>query len=149
VSQKLPFGPVAAVAVQIHQARVLLGVERDEVRAEEQLPARVGEREVHPLDLDALQQERLGTELRVGVFGARGSDDHLPEGLISLLELIEEIHNILFKIVVGMEMTTFAIESGYAEGILRGLRSSFLTEQQYMQVKNCTNLGELKSVRLS
>lgn len=47
-----------------------------------------------------------------------------------------------------MEMATFAVENGYAEGILRGLRSSFLTEQQYMQVKNCTNLGELKSVPL-
>lgn len=44
-----------------------------------------------------------------------------------------------------MEMATFAVENGYAEGILRGLRSSFLTEQQYMQAKNCGNLAELKS----
>ena len=45
-----------------------------------------------------------------------------------------------------MEMCTFAVENGYAEGILRGLRSSFLTEQQYMQVKNCGNISELRSV---
>ena len=44
-----------------------------------------------------------------------------------------------------MEMATFAVENGYAEGILRGLRSGFLTEPQYMQAKNCGNLGELKS----
>ena len=42
-------------------------------------------------------------------------------------------------------MCTFAVENGYAEGILRGLRSSFLTEQQYMQIKNCANIGELRS----
>lgn len=47
-----------------------------------------------------------------------------------------------------MEMCTFAVENGYAEGILRGLRSSFLTEQQYMQVKNCANIGQLRSVHL-
>ena len=48
-----------------------------------------------------------------------------------------------------MEMATFAVESGYAEGIIRGFRSSFFNEQQYTQIKNCTNLDELKSVPLS
>jgi len=45
-----------------------------------------------------------------------------------------------------MEMATFAIENGYAEGIIRGFRYSFFTEQQYNQIKNCSSLDELKSV---
>lgn len=45
-----------------------------------------------------------------------------------------------------MEMATFAIENGYAEGIIRGFRASFFTSSQYEQIKNCQNLEELKSV---
>lgn len=30
-----------------------------------------------------------------------------------------------------MELATFAIDDGFAEAILRGLRSSFLTENNY------------------
>ena len=30
-----------------------------------------------------------------------------------------------------MELATFAINDGFVEAILRGLRSSFLTESQY------------------
>lgn len=45
-----------------------------------------------------------------------------------------------------MELTYFAIDDGYAEGILRGLRSTFLTETQYNQMKNCQNLAELKTL---
>lgn len=47
-----------------------------------------------------------------------------------------------------MELTYFAIDDGYAEGILRGLRSTFLTETQYNQMKNCQNLAELKTVMI-
>lgn len=43
-------------------------------------------------------------------------------------------------------MATFAIENGYAEGIIRGFRASFFTQAQYEQIKNCQNLEELKSV---
>ena len=43
-------------------------------------------------------------------------------------------------------MTTFAIENAYAEAIIRGFRSSFFTDTQYTQIKNCTSLDELKSV---
>ena len=46
-------------------------------------------------------------------------------------------------------MSTFAIENGYAEGIVRGFRSSFFSEQQYTQIKNCSTLDELKSVLYS
>lgn len=46
-----------------------------------------------------------------------------------------------------MEMSLFSIENGYAEGIVRGFRSSFFNEQQYTQVKNCSTLDELKSVQ--
>lgn len=45
-----------------------------------------------------------------------------------------------------MELATFAINDGFSEAILRGLRSSFLTEGQYSQMKNCNNLSELKTV---
>jgi len=37
-------------------------------------------------------------------------------------------------------MANFAIENGYAEAIIRGFRSSFFTEQQYTQIKNCQTL---------
>ena len=47
-----------------------------------------------------------------------------------------------------MEMTTFAIENGYAEAIIRGFRASFFTENQYTQIKNCSSLDELKSVHI-
>lgn len=43
-------------------------------------------------------------------------------------------------------MATFAIENGYAEGIIRGFRASFFSDAQYTQIKNCSNLEELKSV---
>lgn len=46
-------------------------------------------------------------------------------------------------------MSTFAIENGYAEGIIRGFRASFFNEQQYTQIKNCSTLDELKSVHVT
>jgi len=42
-------------------------------------------------------------------------------------------------------MATFSIENGYAEGIIRGFRASFFSDAQYTQIKNCSNLEELKS----
>lgn len=48
-----------------------------------------------------------------------------------------------------MEMANFAIENGYAEAIIRGFRASFFTEQQYTQIKNCSSLDELRSVKFS
>lgn len=45
-----------------------------------------------------------------------------------------------------MELAIFAIDNGYAEGIIRGFRASFFSEAQYTQIKNCSNLEELKSV---
>lgn len=42
-------------------------------------------------------------------------------------------------------MSTFAIENGYAEGIIRGFRASFFGDAQYNQIRNCQNLEELKS----
>jgi len=48
-----------------------------------------------------------------------------------------------------MELTSFSIDDGYPEAIVRGLRSSFLNELQYNSMKNCQNLGELKTVSRS
>ena len=45
-----------------------------------------------------------------------------------------------------MEMSTFAVENGYAEAIIRGFRASFFNETQYTQIRNCSTLDELKSV---
>lgn len=42
-----------------------------------------------------------------------------------------------------MELTTFAINDGFAEAILRGYRSSFLTEQHYNQIKGLKSLQDL------
>ena len=36
-----------------------------------------------------------------------------------------------------MELCYFAIDDGFAEAVLRGLRSSFLSENQYNQMKTC------------
>lgn len=44
-----------------------------------------------------------------------------------------------------MDLSIFAIDDGYAEAIMRGLRASFLTEAQYNQMKNCASIIELKS----
>lgn len=45
-----------------------------------------------------------------------------------------------------MELITFAVDDGFAEAILRGLRSSFITLTQYTQMKTSNNLTDLKSV---
>ncbi len=39
----------------------------------------------------------------------------------------------------------FATNNGFCEAILRGLRSSFLGEVSYSQIKNCGSIAELKS----
>ena len=44
-----------------------------------------------------------------------------------------------------MDLATFAVNDGYAEAIIRGMRASFLSENHYNQIKNCTNIPELKS----
>lgn len=44
-----------------------------------------------------------------------------------------------------MDLTTFGINDGYSEAILRGLRSSFLSETTYNQLKNCSSFVELKA----
>ena len=47
-----------------------------------------------------------------------------------------------------MELITFAVDDGFAEAILRGLRSSFITLTQYTQMKTSNNLTDLKSVSI-
>jgi V-type H+-transporting ATPase subunit d len=44
-----------------------------------------------------------------------------------------------------MEMATFAFDSGFADAIVRGLRSGFLTQAHYSQIANLGSLAELKS----
>ena len=46
-----------------------------------------------------------------------------------------------------MEFTNFAIDNGFVESICRGLRSGFLTEEVYTQLRNCNNIGEFKMVK--
>jgi V-type H+-transporting ATPase subunit d len=45
-----------------------------------------------------------------------------------------------------MEMATFAFDNGFADAVLRGLRSSFLTQAHYAQISNLSSIAELKSV---
>lgn len=47
-----------------------------------------------------------------------------------------------------MDLVTFAVDDGFAEAILRGLRASFITQAQYTQMKTSNNLTDLKSVNL-
>lgn len=46
-----------------------------------------------------------------------------------------------------MEFTSFAIDDGFPESIVRGLRSGFLTEENYSLLKNSNNIGEFKMVK--
>ena len=47
-----------------------------------------------------------------------------------------------------MEFSYFAINDGFAEAICRGLRSGFLTEEDYTKLKNSNNLQDFKTVKL-
>ena len=48
--------------------------------------------------------------------------------------------------MLGLEMMTFSIDDGYAEAICRSLRKGFVRDEQYLQLKNCSNLQEYKLV---
>ena len=43
-------------------------------------------------------------------------------------------------------MSTFAIDDGFPEAMVRGFRSGFLTDENYNAIKTCNNLQELKIV---
>jgi V-type H+-transporting ATPase subunit d len=43
-------------------------------------------------------------------------------------------------------MMTFSIDDGYPEAICRSLRKGFVRDDQYLQLKNCSNLQEYKLV---
>lgn len=45
-----------------------------------------------------------------------------------------------------MELGLFPAENGYLESIMRGLRLSFLREENYVQMKALGNLNDLKQV---
>lgn len=45
-----------------------------------------------------------------------------------------------------MDLALFAVNDGYSEAIIRGLRSNFLNEATYNQMKNCSSIAELKSL---
>jgi V-type H+-transporting ATPase subunit d len=48
--------------------------------------------------------------------------------------------------MLGLEMTGFNIDDGFAESIIRSLRKGFLKEETYAQLKGCSNLNEFKLV---
>lgn len=48
--------------------------------------------------------------------------------------------------MIGLEMTCFNMDDGYPEAICRSLRKGFLLDEQYIQLKNCSNLNEFKLV---
>lgn len=43
-------------------------------------------------------------------------------------------------------MMTFSIDDGYAEAICRSLRKGFIRDEQYLQLKSCSNLQDYKMV---
>lgn len=45
-----------------------------------------------------------------------------------------------------MEMMSFNVDDGYPEAIVRSLRKGFLREENYTQLKSCSNLNEFKLV---
>jgi vacuolar-type H+-ATPase subunit C/Vma6 len=48
--------------------------------------------------------------------------------------------------MLGPEMAYFNVNDGYAEAIVRALRKGFLRDEQYNQLKACSNLNEFKLV---
>lgn len=48
--------------------------------------------------------------------------------------------------MLGMEMVSFNIDDGYPEAICRSLRKGFLKDENYLQLKGCSNLNEFKLV---
>ena len=48
--------------------------------------------------------------------------------------------------MLGLEMTSFGMDDGYVEAICRSLRKGFLRDDQYLQLKSCSNLQEFKLV---
>lgn len=48
--------------------------------------------------------------------------------------------------MLGLEMTGFNVDDGFAESIIRSLRKGFLKEETYIQLKGCSNLNEFKLV---
>jgi len=48
--------------------------------------------------------------------------------------------------MLGLEMTAFNVDDGFAESIIRSLRKGFLKEETYNQLKGCSNLNEFKLV---
>jgi len=45
-----------------------------------------------------------------------------------------------------MELCYFAIDHGYPESVVRGMRSSFLKTEQYEVLKSCNAIDAFKSV---
>lgn len=45
-----------------------------------------------------------------------------------------------------MDITTFNMDHGFAEAIIRALRKSFLTESDYTNLRNCVTLDDFKLV---
>jgi V-type H+-transporting ATPase subunit d len=45
-----------------------------------------------------------------------------------------------------MDLSYYAINDGYAEAIVRGLRSNLITEALYNQMKSCNSAAELKAM---
>ncbi len=46
-----------------------------------------------------------------------------------------------------MDLTTYSVDHAVLEAMLRGLRASFLTEENYTQMtKNCESVAALKQV---
>jgi V-type H+-transporting ATPase subunit d len=48
--------------------------------------------------------------------------------------------------MLGLEMSTFNLDHGFAEAICRSLRKGFLKDENYLQLKQCSNLNEFKLV---
>jgi hypothetical protein len=47
-----------------------------------------------------------------------------------------------------MDLATFAVDDGYAEAVVRGLRSSFLTPDIYEALKATQSIADFKTVSL-
>lgn len=48
--------------------------------------------------------------------------------------------------MLGLEMCSFGMDDGYSEAICRSFRKGFLRDENYQQLKACSNLNEFKLV---